>query len=78
MEREIKCPALLSVIDEKKYPNTANYYRLYGYKSGMMSEDWDNKGGYKTSEEVYKECIKQCVTWQKLLNFKGYEKGVLY
>lgn len=25
---------------------------------------------------VYKECIKKGVTWEELLNYKGYDEGV--
>ena len=54
--------------DTEKYPNTANYIRLYGVNA-LMS-DWELKDGYKSTEEVYGECLKQEVTWQELLNWR--------
>lgn len=62
-------------IDKKKYPYTLKYIQKYGY-SEIMSK-WDLKHPYKTTEQVYKECIKRGVTWKQLLNFKGYNKNIL-
>jgi hypothetical protein len=37
----------------------------------MMSEDWNlaNVSGYKSSEEVYRDCLRKGVTWQELLKY---------
>lgn len=72
MDYEIKCPKLPSMIDERKTPYTAQYFRLYGFTDGMISETWDYMGEYKTAEDVYKACIENGCTWQTLL---GHNKN---
>lgn len=62
-------------IDAERYPHTVEYLQKHGL-GGAMSI-WDLKHPYKTTEQVYKECLKRGVTWQQLLNFKGYSKNIL-
>lgn len=62
-------------IDAERYPHTVKYLQKHGL-GGAMSI-WDLKHPYKTTEQVYKECLKRGVTWQQLLNFKGYSKNIL-
>ena len=54
-------------------PQAAKYAQKYG-KWNLMSEEWPSCDfyalGYKNSEEVYSACLKQGVTWQKLLNYQ--------
>ena len=74
MDYEVKCPNLPPMIDEKRMPYAAKYFRLFGFQTGMISS-WDVYGEYKTTEEVYKACIEKKCTWQELLHFKGYSKN---
>lgn len=74
MAYEVECPRLPSSINERTMPYTAQYFRLFGFKSGMISM-WDSMGQYSTAEEVYKACIEKKCTWQELLDFKGYPEN---
>lgn len=73
---EIKCYDLPKDFDVDRFPNTADYIRLYGANKCMSI--WELKEPYKSCEEVYGECLKKGITWQQLLNFKGYKNKVLY
>jgi len=59
-------------------PQAAIYAMLHG-KWSLMSSKWPGAdfGPYKSSEEVYKECLKKGVTWQELLNYK-LSKDMIY
>ena len=63
--------------DTKKYPYTAQYIMLYGANK-LPSELWDDFRPYRSREEVLKECIKKGVSWEELLNFKGYDNKIIY
>ncbi len=78
MEYEKKCPELPPQLNEKERPDAAMYFRIFGYKHGMMSDKWDNTKEYKNTDAVYAECLKRHCTWQELLDFHGYPEGVLY
>lgn len=58
-----------------EYPNTAKYMMLYS-PFEMMSK-WESTAPYKDREEVYGVCLEKGVTWQELLNFKGYDEKTL-
>lgn len=73
MGSEIRCPDLPKLIDEKRMPYTAKYFRLFGFQHGMMSS-WDVTKTYKDREDVYAACIEKGCTWQELLDFHGYDK----
>jgi len=55
---------------KKTRPYAARYAEKYGLWT-MMSEDWNlaNVSGYKSSEEVYRDCLRKGVTWQELLKY---------
>lgn len=75
MENEIKCYDLPEDFDVEQFPYTAKYIRLHGTLKCMSV--WDLKEPYKSCEEVYKECLKQGITWEKLLNHSGYNPKII-
>lgn len=74
MNDETKVYPLPKGFDEEHFPKTAEYIRLHGIGSCMS--EWDLKSPWKTCEEVYAECIKKEITWQKLLSFTTYDPNV--
>lgn len=70
-KKEIK--QLEGMVDKEKLPNTFNYLLLHGLKSAMSP--FNLTGKYKTTEEVYGECLKRKIKWEELIEFP--EEGVL-
>ena len=62
----------------REQPRAAVYAMLHG-KWSLMSSKWPgvNLGPYKSTEEVYKTCVEQGVTWQELLNYEPKENETL-
>lgn len=72
---EIKAFPVPENIDVEQFPNTAKYIMLHGMHNTMSK--WDLKAPYRTMEEVYAKCLELGVTWEDLLDFKGYDKNTL-
>lgn len=56
---------LEGMVDKEKLPNTFNYLLLHGLKSAMSP--FNLTGKYKTTEEVYGECLKRKIKWEELI-----------
>lgn len=61
--KEVK--RLERMIDKEKFPNTFNYLLLHGLKSAISP--FNLTGKYKTTEEVYGECLKKKIKWEELI-----------
>ena len=59
-------------------PHAAIYASVHG-KWNLMPGKWNDAdlGAYKSTEDVYRACLKKGVTWQELLNYKQKEKLIL-
>jgi hypothetical protein len=64
---------LEGMVDKEKLPNTFNYLLLYGLTAAMSP--FNLTGKYKTTEEVYGECLKRKIKWEELIELP--EEGVL-
>jgi hypothetical protein len=53
------------MVDKEKLPNTFNYLLLHGLKSAISP--FNLTGKYKTTEEVYGECLKKEKLWEELI-----------
>ena len=56
---------LEKMIDREKLPNTFNYLLLHGLKSAISP--FNLTGKYKTTEEIYGECLKRKIKWEELI-----------
>ena len=69
--REIKLPPINKELEMRR-PYAAKYAQLHGMQR-LISEVWPevdyHKEGYKSTEEVYKECLDEGMTWEELLDF---------
>jgi hypothetical protein len=54
-----------ALIDRDKLPNTFDYLLLHGVKSAMSP--YNLTGKYKTTEEIYGECLKRKIKWEELI-----------
>lgn len=70
---EMNGKEVFDMIPEKPYQ--AVYLAIHGMKSAIS--EWDIPKIYKNSEDLYKACLKEGITWEKLINFDGYNESEL-
>jgi hypothetical protein len=70
-DKEVK--QLESMVDKEKLPNTFEYLLLHGLTSAMSP--YNLIGKYKSTEEVYGECLKKQIKWEELISLP--DKDVL-
>lgn len=64
---------LKKLVNRDELPNTFDYLLLHGLEAAMSP--YNLTGKYKSTEEVYAECLKKQVKWEDLI--KPPDKDVL-
>ncbi len=64
---------LASLVNRDKFPNTFDYLLLHGLTAAISP--YNLTGSFKSTEEVYKECLKRGVKWEDIIKLPS--KGII-
>lgn len=62
-EQEVEI--LKAMVNREELPNTFDYLLLHGLDSAISP--YNLTGKYKSTEEVYGECLKKQIRWEELI-----------